>query len=186
MRILFLTTVVLLTIPELRAQPRGATPPAAWQLERAMSQLSAADDSIAAIQHMLETDAAVLAKLREAREMLEEETQPMTAVNAAAVRIREASQLRPHRLVEHELIPVISMLKDFQQSSANIDLPRLTRQLDVATNTASDVVVEDVRIMQPVLGSLMKMQAALQARLSGLIQAQGRAMEMRAKRSTRR
>ena len=185
MRVILIGTIFL-SAATLSAQPRIHPEAAANQIDRAMAQLASADDALAAMQAMLEKDAAVLAKLREAREALEEESQPMTAVNAMALRLSEVSQLRPHEAVRHELIPVGSMLEDFRRSSANIDLGKLSRQLDTATNVASDIVVNDIRMMQPILTSLTRMQEALQTRVSAFVASQGRAMEMTARRSNRR
>lgn len=150
------------------------------QLESAMSSLGGADEALAAMQRLLERDAAVLAKLREARAILEEDTQPMTVVNAVAVRVGEATRLRPDREVRHALVPVDALLQEYRQSSANIDLPLLTREVDGAVNAASRVVVDDVRMMQPTLALITRMQEALQIRLSALVQSQGRAMELTA------
>lgn len=160
---------------------RGVGNLADMHLQRALSTISAADESLSLLQTTLERDAAVLAKLREAREVLEEDTQPMTVVNAVAVRVADAERMRPHPRVLNELDPVKSTLDDFRRSSANIDLPLLTRRVDEVLNTASDVVVEDVRALQPVLATLIRMQDALQARLSGMIQSQARAMELTAR-----
>lgn len=153
---------------------------AARQLDMAMANLSGADESLGAMQQLLERDAGVLAKLREARTILEEETQPMTVVSAVLVRVRQAEQLDPHRDVQRELDPVTSLLMQYRQSSANIDLPLLTKHVDDAVNAASDVVVDDVRMIQPALAQITRMQEALQTRLTALVQSQGRAMEMTA------
>lgn len=184
MRMLLVLSITAVITTPLFGQPavyRGRE--VTMQLSRAAAQLSAADDALAALQTALERDAAILARLREARQMLEEETQPMTVVNAVHVRVSEVQQMRPPGRLAEELTLIMSTLDDYRRSSANISLPRLVSQLDTVVGMASDIVVDDVRDMQPALTALTRMQEALQTRVSAIVQAQGRAMEMTAART---